>query len=116
MGDFRRLKVWKAAYVLAREVYVATRGFPVEERFGLADQLRRAAVSIGANIAEGCGRNSDPDFARFLRIALGSANELCYLIQLATDLEFISDPMLLSRAESVRRMLAVLLSTVRAAS
>jgi four helix bundle protein len=82
---FENLTVWQSARRLSGEVYSATQGFPKEELFGLTSQIRRAAVSIGANIAEGSGRNSDADFARFLEIAYGSAMELASLLYLASD-------------------------------
>jgi four helix bundle protein len=86
MRDFRRLKVWEKAPELGLSVYKATATFPQQELFGLTSQLRRALVSIPANIAEGCGRSGQPELARFLRIALGSASELEYHIILSTDL------------------------------
>ena len=76
MGDFRTLSVWKHAHQLALEVHRNSRGFPTSERYGLAAQMRRAAVSVVSNIAEGCGRQSDKELAYFLRIACGSVREL----------------------------------------
>src|SRR5262245_54883958 len=105
MGDFRKLDVWQQAHEVTCDVYRATRKFPREERFGLVDQLRRAGVSVGSNIAEGCGRNNNGDFARSLSIALGSANELLYLLILSNDLEFLPDRRLSDRAEESCRML-----------
>ena len=92
MKDFRKQKVWMKAHDLALEVYRVTEVFPKAEVFGLASQIRRAGVSIPANIAEGCGRGTDADFARFLQIAMGSASELEYHLLLAHDLKFLSDP------------------------
>ena len=93
--------------------------FPAAERFGLTSQLRRAAVSIPANIAEGSVRSSDADFARFLHIALGSASETDYYLLLARDLTFLDgatydrlDPDL----QEIKRMLAALISRVRPVS
>jgi len=91
MGDYRKLEVWQTAHVLAREVYDATAVFPRNELFGLTSQIRRAAVSTAANIAEGCGRNSDPELKRFARIALASANELEYYLLLAAELGILAD-------------------------
>ena len=82
---FEKLTVWQSARRLCAEVYTATQGFPKDELFGLTGQLRRAAVSITANIAEGSGRNSDPDFAHFLEIAYGSAMELASLLHVSAD-------------------------------
>ena len=89
MRDFRTLKVWKKSHELTLAVYSRSRGFPAEERYGLTSQLRRAASSIPTNIAEGCGRSSDADFARFLGIAAGSASEAEYLLLLAHDLTYL---------------------------
>jgi four helix bundle protein len=76
MQDFRKLEVWQLAHKLTLAIYRLTKAFPSEERFGLTDQMRRAAVSIEANLAEGTGRGGDADFARFVQIAFGSACEL----------------------------------------
>jgi len=90
MRDFRELKVWQKAHALTLDVYRATKSFPREELYGLTSQIRRAAVSIAANIAEGAGKNSRPEFARFLQIASGSASELEYHLLLAGDLGYLS--------------------------
>ena len=82
---FEKLTVWQSARQLCGEVYRVTQHFPKEELFGLTSQLRRAAVSITANIAEGSGRNSDRDFAHFLEMAYGSAMETAALLHVATD-------------------------------
>src|ERR1700738_1610033 len=76
MFNFEKLDVWQKAVVLANLVYVHTRSFPVEERFGLTNQMRRAAVSISSNVAEGSSRMSQADFARFIEIATGSVFEV----------------------------------------
>jgi four helix bundle protein len=85
MGDYKRLRVWQKAHAVTCATYKITRTFPRIDQFVLGDQLRRAALSIGANIAEGCGRNGDRELRRFLTIALGSANELRYLLEVAID-------------------------------
>jgi four helix bundle protein len=84
--SFRNLKVWQKAHFMTLDVYRSTKAFPKEELYGLTSQMRRAASSIGANIAEGCCKNGDRDFARFLQIAVGSAGELEYHALLAHDL------------------------------
>jgi len=89
--DFKELRVWQKAHSLALEVYKATRSLPRDEIYGLTSQIRRAAVSVGANIAEGCGRRSDGEFARFLQIARGSASELEYHLLFARDLKLITN-------------------------
>ena len=90
MGDYRRLTAWQVASEMAREAYRVTGGMPVTERYGLTSQIRRAAVSVVANIAEGAGRSGDREFRRFLRIARGSVQELICEIDLAADLGFIA--------------------------
>ena len=78
MQNFRNLKVWQKAHMLTLDVYKATKSFPREEMYGLTSQIRRASVSIAANIAEGTCRNGDADFGRFLQMAAGSASEVEY--------------------------------------
>jgi len=92
MQDFRKLVVWQKAHQLTLDVYCITRTYHKEELYGLTSQTRRAAASIPANIAEGCGRNGGADLARFLHIAAGSASELDYHLILACDLDFIASP------------------------
>ncbi|MHC4551030.1 MAG: four helix bundle protein [Planctomycetota bacterium] len=108
MQDFRQLKVWHRAHGLALAVHRETVGFPQEERYGLRAQMRRAAVSVPANVAEGCGRGSDADFARFLGYATGSAGELEYYLLLARDLGYVDEPtsdVLRGKLAEVRKML-----------
>jgi four helix bundle protein len=110
--DFRNLRVWRAAHAAAITTYRVTAAFPDAERFGLVSQLRRAAASVGANIAEGCGRSSDADMRRCLQIALGSACEALDHALLAFDLGFIDRETLdaLEREYSpIRRMLVRLI-------
>jgi len=76
MKDFRELEVWSKSHALVLAVYQATRSFPKEELYVLTSQLRRSAGSVPANISEGCGRGSDLEFAKFLQVAMGSANEM----------------------------------------
>jgi four helix bundle protein len=87
MKDFRNLKVWERAHELTLELYRMTGRFPREELFGLTSQIRRCCASIGANIAEGCGKRGNAEFQRFLQIASGSASELDYHLLLAHDLK-----------------------------
>jgi len=115
MKDFRQLMVWEKAHQLALTVYKATAKFPKEELYGLTSQIRRASMSIPTNIAEGCGRNTDAEFARFLQIAMGSASETEYELILARDLEFLANDnyeSLHNEVEEVKRMLASLLKTI----
>jgi four helix bundle protein len=90
MNDFRKLKVWHKAHTLALAVYRASSAFPSAERFGLVAQIRRAAVSVPANIAESCGRRSRRDEAHLRQVAFGSACELEAELLLARDLGYLS--------------------------
>lgn len=115
MKDFKDLKVWQKAYELTTSIYSVSRAFPRDEIYGLTSQLRRAAVSIGANIAEGCGRRSDGEFVRFLQIARGSASEVEYHLLLSRDLKFMDDSgfqNLHRKLVEVQRMLTSLVSAV----
>jgi four helix bundle protein len=116
MQDFRRLDVWRLAHELTLETFRATGGLPPTERYGLSAQMRSAAVSIESNIAEGCGRGSNRDLARFLHIAAGSANELDCQIQIALDLGYLAKENaddLSAKRRRVKQMLTSLLSRVR---
>jgi four helix bundle protein len=105
-----QLQVWKAAHEVTLAIYPMTRSFPLEERFGLSQQMRRAAVSIAANIGEGYGRRSPPERAHFYTISEGSAEELKYFLILARDLRYIAPvPALGSRLDEVSRMLCRLI-------
>ena len=113
MGDFRKLKVWKAAQHLTLLIYRSTARFPDSERYGLTSQMRRAANSISANLAEGCGRTGDREQARFARIAAGSAAELESHLFLARRLRLLAPlkaDALLRETVSIRRRLYRLLN------
>ena len=115
--DFQKLKVWGKAHRLVLEVYKATAQFPRAEFYDLARQLRRAAASIPANIAEGCGRSGEAELARFLNIAMGSASELEYHLLLARDLELLAKPdyaQLAGDTTEVKRMLTALIRKLKA--
>ncbi len=97
-------------------VYESTRGFPKEELFGLTSQMRRCAISIPANIVEGCGRHTEKEYVRFLDMAFGSLRELGYFIDLSNRLGFLSDPQrlaLASRQEDLARTLTGLIRSLR---
>jgi len=117
MKPFRELKVWTKTHELTLHVYAATSDFPKTETYGLTSQIRRAASSIPANIAEGCGRNGDAELGRFLQIAMGSASELEYHLLLARDLFFLSEqiysPLNLEVTE-VKKMLTSLIQKLKA--
>lgn len=117
MKDFRDLHVWEKAHHVVLDLYRVTAEFPQAERYGLTSQMRRAAISIPSNIAEGCGRRSDADFARFLQIALGSASELECQTLLARDLGFLDgrrSHQLIEGIIEVKRMISGLLRRLRA--
>lgn len=111
MRNYEDLHVWQKAHVLTLAIYKATRCFPNEERFGLTSQIRRSCASIGANLAEGCGRRSDGEMARFVHMAMGSGAELSYHLRLARDLDLLSNASsehLRSDLNEVMRMLSSL--------
>ena len=87
---FEKLEVWRDAREFVSLVYKTTAGFPAKERFSLVDQIRRAAISIALNIAEGSTKGSDPDFRRFLKMAQGSINEVVTGFYIALDQKFIN--------------------------
>ena len=89
MRDFKKMQVWEKAHQFVLRVYQITASFPKEEMYGLTSQIRRAAVSIPANIAEGAGRETQAELAHFLYIAAGSAAELDYHLLLARDLGYV---------------------------
>ena len=117
MRDFRTLRIWEKAHQLTLMIYKDTAGFPKSELYGLVNQLRRAAISVPSNIAEGCGRSSDADFARFLQIAMSSASEVEYQLILARDLGYLEEDAYQKHyreVESVKKMLAIFIKRVRA--
>lgn len=119
MSDFRKLTVWQKAHRLTLDVYKFTGTFPQSELYGLTSQMRRCCVSIGSNIAEGCGRSGEMEKARFLRIAKGSTSELEYQVLVSRDLGYLKPEIgneMLQRVQEVGRMLSSLSEKVRAAS
>ena len=107
MHNFRELKVWQKARQLVRQVYITTKTFPKEELFALTIQMRRSAISIVSNIAEGCGRSSDKQLAYFLDISRGSASELECQLLLSFDLGYIDNESLqelFRNLEEIQRM------------
>ena len=119
MSDFKKLNVWQKAHELTLLLYPATTGFPKSELYGLTSQMRRCCISIGSNIAEGCGRVGENEKARFLQIALGSLSELEYQVLVARDLGYVSSETaeaLTKRILEIGRMLGSLVNKVRAAA
>ena len=113
MRDFRKLKVWEKSHDLALNVYRLLRTFPFEERFCLSDQMRRAAISVSSNIAEGCGRHGERELSRFIKIASGSISELEYQMLLARDLEYIGDKDYEMNGEQLNEVKRMLNSFIR---
>lgn len=108
MQSFKKLRVWRQAHQLVLSVYRETRTFPEDERYGLTSQLRRGAASVPANIAEGVGRGGDREFARFLKIALGSAFEVEYHLLLSNELTYLDSTTyeeMEKQVQTVKRML-----------
>ena len=116
MQDFKKLQVWHKAHQLTLGVYEATQAFPKEELYGLMSQMRRCSASIPANIAEGCGRNSEAELARFLHIAMGSASELEYHLIFTHDLNYLDTPdhkRLTSQTTEVKRILTGFIKSLK---
>ena len=110
------MQVWQKSHDLTLRIYKDTASFPNSELYGLTGQLRRAAVSISANIAEGCGRGTDRELARFLDIASGSGSEVDCLLLLARDLQYIDNTIheeLEEELTTIRKMLTALKKTIR---
>jgi|SRR5450631_3985745 len=120
MRNYKKYGVWLRSHELVILLYKQiVPGFPESEKYGLASQLRRAAYSIPFNIVEGCGRNSEKDFAHFLDISPGSAQEVEYCILLIKDLNFISEEqyqLLNERVNEIKAMIINLIRTVRPVS
>lgn len=112
MQNYKELKVWAKAHSFTLKVYEVTKSFPREELYSLTNQLRRAASSVPANIAEGCGKNSQADFANYLNIALGSANEAEYYHILSKDLGYINVAYFEPLIKSVNEIKATLISFI----
>jgi four helix bundle protein len=116
MKKFRDLKIWQRSHTLTLEIYRITKDFPSSELYGLVSQMRRSSSSIPTNIAEGCGRNTEKDFARFLDNAMGSASEFEYQLILAYDLKYIpQDTYEKTNAEltEIKRMLNAFIQKLR---
>jgi four helix bundle protein len=113
MKTYREMIVWQKSVDLVTMIYFKTRSFPNEELYGLTNQIRRAAISIPSNIAEGFGRNSKKDFKRFLQIAMGSIFELQTQLEIAKNLQFLSDDSYKKLFDATREIEAMLTSLIR---
>ncbi|MCX2433305.1 four helix bundle protein [Pedobacter sp. GR22-10] len=112
MQNFKDLKVWDKAHQLTLSIYKISASFPKEEVYSLTNQLRRASASIPANIAEGCGKNSQADLANFLNISLGSANETEYFLILSKDLDYLAEEQFTILSNSINEVKAMLISLI----
>src|SRR5690606_1127281 len=115
MYDYLKSTVWQTSHQLVLKTYVHTNNFPKSETYNLTSQINRAVLSIPTNIAEGCGRNGQKEFIRFLNISSGSANELDYLFLVSKDLELISEEVyvnLVNDLTEIRKMLYVLIQKI----
>ncbi|MCF8360210.1 MAG: four helix bundle protein [Prolixibacteraceae bacterium] len=108
MHNYKEIKVWQKSRTVVKSVYLLTKKYPKEEIYGLTSQIRRAVISIPANIAEGAGRGTNKDFSHFLDIARGSLFELETLIILSIDLEFISEEQGIGILENTTEILRIL--------
>ena len=117
MRDFRKYEVWKLAHDFVINIYKTSGHFPKTEMYGLTSQIRRAASSIPINFSEGCGRNTDTEFVRFIHIALGSAHEVEYILQLCYDLKYLNEDNyseLNTKVNLIKRMLFSLEQKIKA--
>lgn len=102
---YTEIKAWQKAHELTLDVYRMTKDFPAEEKFGITSQIRRACVSVEANLAEGSRKTSRTDFARFINIAEGSASEVEVLLKIASDVQYAVPSEILKKADELIRML-----------
>lgn len=119
MKEFKKLTTWQKSYQLSLEIYRITDTFPSKEQYGLTSQMRRCAISIPSNIAEGSMRSTDKDYKNFLYIALGSAAELETQLLLAKDLKYIEEGLqqkISSELEVVMKMLSSFIQKLKANS
>ena len=112
MKDYRKLVVWEKAHKLTLFIYNITRAFPKEEQYGLVSQIRRAAASTPTNIAEGCGKNTQPDFARYLQNAFGSMQEVQYLSFLSFELKYLDQENYIILENSISEVKAMLIGLI----
>lgn len=104
MHNFKEFQVWQRGMSLVKDIYQMTSSFPAEEKFGITSQIRRCAVSIPSNIAEGAGRKTDKDFSRFLSISLGSQFELETQLIVSKEIGFLSEEQLTSTTQELNEI------------
>jgi four helix bundle protein len=105
MHRFKELEIWKISRIFCKEIYNLTENFPEKEKFGITNQMRRAAVSIPSNIAEGASRKSNKDFCRFLEIAMGSCYELETQLLISNDIGFLGDESLENLTNELQKII-----------
>ena len=116
MPNFQQLDVYKVSQEYIKEIYQVTKDFPKDEKFGIIDQIRRAVISISANVAEGCGRYHSKDFTQFLRVARGSCYEVVALLDTSLNLEYLDKQAyneLNIKAERINKMLSALINSIK---
>ncbi|HEX6227317.1 MAG TPA: four helix bundle protein [Chryseolinea sp.] len=113
MRDYRKLVVWEKAHRLVLSIYEVTKAFPREEQYGLTGQIRRAAASAPTNIAEGCGRHTQLDFAKHLQQAFGSIQEVQYLSFLSVELKYVDRTIYNSLDKDINEVKAMLISLIK---
>lgn len=116
MQDYTKLEIWKKSHRLVLMIYDISKDMPSDEEYGITCQMKRSAASVPANIAEGCGRGSNAELARYIRIAMGSASELDYHLYLAGDLGMIDEKrckLIRDRLSEVRRMMFGFIGVLR---
>jgi len=113
MKDYRKLVVWEKAHKLVLFIYKVTRAFPKEEQYGLVSQIRRAATSTPTNIAEGCGKYTQPDFAKYLQHAFGSIQEVQYLSFLSFELNYLNKDVYSSLEKDINEVKAMLIGLIQ---
>ena len=117
MSNFRNLMIWQKSIALTTKIYNSTKKFPKEEQFGITSQIRRSAVSIPSNIAEGFGRDSNKEYLRFLNISIGSLFELQTQLEISKNIEYLTEEeytILYEDSREVERMLVSFMSKIAA--
>lgn len=113
MQDFKKLKVWQLSHELTLHVYKSSETFPKSEQFGITNQLRRCTSSVGANLAEGCGKFTQNDILRFFQISLGSAHETENFLLLAKDLKYLSEDDFIILDGKINHIKAMLINLIK---
>jgi four helix bundle protein len=116
MSNFRNLLIWQKSIILTTKIYASTKNFPKEEIYGLTSQIRRSAISIPSNIAEGFGRDSNKEYLRFLNISIGSLFEMQTQLEIAKNIEYLTEEdfnNLYEDSREVERMLVSFINKIK---